>query len=197
MFTPVSAIESICVYLDGSIPVNAATLLNADLPIDPLMPDLEDTADIGIFDDVYDDREVAALTRREEQITKIIRTTYLLVFSHNKNPKRWQALTDPSWIEAMQEELLIEAIGLFFDYASFMGFIVYQMDVKSAFLYGIVKKDVSMIGSLMYLTASRKSTTGGCQFLRKRLISWQCKKQTVVANSTTKAKYVAAASCYG
>ncbi|GKC65521.1 hypothetical protein Tco_1098119, partial [Tanacetum coccineum] len=33
----------------------------------------------------------------------------------------------------------------------------------------------------------RKSTTGGCQFLGKRLISWQCKKQTIVANSTTKA----------
>ncbi|GJU58762.1 hypothetical protein Tco_1236528 [Tanacetum coccineum] len=43
----------------------------------------------------------------------------------------------------------------------------------------------------------RKSTTGGCQFLRCRLISWQCKKQTIVANFTTKVKYVAAASCYG
>ncbi|GKB56771.1 putative ribonuclease H-like domain-containing protein [Tanacetum coccineum] len=41
----------------------------------------------------------------------------------------------------------------------------------------------------------RKSTTGGCQFLVKRLISWQCKKQTIVANSTTKAEYVAAANC--
>ncbi|GJU48715.1 putative ribonuclease H-like domain-containing protein [Tanacetum coccineum] len=38
----------------------------------------------------------------------------------------------------------------------------------------------------------RKSTTRGCQFLGCRLISWQCKKQTVVANSTTKAEYVAA-----
>ncbi|GJT11524.1 putative ribonuclease H-like domain-containing protein [Tanacetum coccineum] len=77
----------------------------------------------------------------------------------------------------------------------------------------------SMIGSLMYLTSSRpyimfaylkdppfdlvaytdidyagasldkKSTTGGCQFLRCRLILWQCKKQTVVANSTTEAEY--------
>ncbi|GJW06298.1 putative ribonuclease H-like domain-containing protein [Tanacetum coccineum] len=82
----------------------------------------------------------------------------------------------------------------------------------------------SMIGSLMYLTSSRpdiifvdspfdleaytdsdyagasldrKSTTRGCQFLRSRLISWQCKKQTVVANSTTEAEYVAAASCCG
>ncbi|GKA32472.1 putative ribonuclease H-like domain-containing protein [Tanacetum coccineum] len=93
-----------------------------------------------------------------------------------------------------------------------------------------------MIGSLMYLTASRpdiiylkgkptlglwylwlilfelvaytdsdyigatqdkKSTTGGCQFLGNRLISWQCKKQTVVATSITEAEYVAAASCCG
>ncbi|GJT59457.1 putative ribonuclease H-like domain-containing protein [Tanacetum coccineum] len=38
----------------------------------------------------------------------------------------------------------------------------------------------------------RKSTTGGCQFLRSRLISWQCKKQIVVANSTTEAEYMAA-----
>nr|GFA39616.1 retrovirus-related Pol polyprotein from transposon TNT 1-94 [Tanacetum cinerariifolium] len=76
----------------------------------------------------------------------------------------------------------------------------------------------SMIGSLMYLTSSRpdimfadspfdlvaysdsdyagasldrKSTTGGCQFLGSRLISWQCKKQTVIATSSTKTKYVA------
>nr|GEU55181.1 putative ribonuclease H-like domain-containing protein [Tanacetum cinerariifolium] len=41
----------------------------------------------------------------------------------------------------------------------------------------------------------RKSTTGGCQFFRCRLIFWQCKKQTVVATSSTEAEYVAAASC--
>ncbi|GJV74956.1 putative ribonuclease H-like domain-containing protein [Tanacetum coccineum] len=216
----------------------------------------------------------------------------------------------------------LEAIRIFLAFASYMGFVVYQMDVKSAFLYGKIDEEVyvsqppgfqdpkypkkvykvvkalyglhqaprlisdefngrsstffleysqtegkmylyeSMIGSLMYLTASRpdimfavcacsrfqvtpktshlsavkrifrylkgkpklglwyprvssfdlesysdsdyaganldrKSTTGGCQFLGRRLISWQCKKQTIVATSTTEAEYVAAASCCG
>ncbi|GJV02492.1 ribonuclease H-like domain-containing protein [Tanacetum coccineum] len=208
----------------------------------------------------------------------------------------------------------IEAIRLFLAYASFKDFVVYQMDVKSTFLYGkidekvyrgqidktlfikrvkgdillvqvyvddiifgstkkglctefqklmhkkfqmstmgeltfflrlqvtqkddgiFISQDKSMIRSLMYLTASRpdiiylkgqpklglwytkdspfdleaytdsdyvgasldkKSTTGGCQFLGRRLISWQCKKQTIVANSTTEAEYVAASSCCG
>ncbi|GJS51507.1 putative ribonuclease H-like domain-containing protein, partial [Tanacetum coccineum] len=43
----------------------------------------------------------------------------------------------------------------------------------------------------------RKSTIGGCQFLGQRLISWQCKNQTIVATSTTEAEYVAAANCCG
>ncbi|GJT06372.1 putative ribonuclease H-like domain-containing protein [Tanacetum coccineum] len=94
----------------------------------------------------------------------------------------------------------------------------------------------SMIGSLMYLTASRpdtmylkgkpklglwypkvssfdleaysnsdyvganldrKSTTRCCQFLGGRLISWQCKKQTIMATSNKEAEYVAAANCCG
>ncbi|GKE10355.1 hypothetical protein Tco_1413906 [Tanacetum coccineum] len=43
----------------------------------------------------------------------------------------------------------------------------------------------------------RKSTTGGCQFLGCRLISWQCKKQIMVANSTTQAEYIYDSNCYG
>nr|GEW36004.1 uncharacterized mitochondrial protein AtMg00810-like [Tanacetum cinerariifolium] len=41
-----------------------------------------------------------------------------------------------------------------------------------------------------------KSTIGGCQFLDRRLISWQCKMQTIVATSTTKAEYAAAVASY-
>nr|GEV37530.1 putative reverse transcriptase domain-containing protein [Tanacetum cinerariifolium] len=43
----------------------------------------------------------------------------------------------------------------------------------------------------------RKSTMGGCQFLGSRLISWQCKKQAIMANSTTEAEYIAASNCCG
>nr|GEV91528.1 putative ribonuclease H-like domain-containing protein [Tanacetum cinerariifolium] len=194
----------------------------------------------------------------------------------------------------------IEAIRLFLAYASFIGFIVYHMDVKSAFLYGVLcpmyvddiifrssnpqlcrefealmhdKFQMSAMGELTFFlglqvlqkkdgiflsqdkpdimfaiyacarhqvtpkechlyavkrifrylkghpklglwypkespfelvaysnsdyggaTQDRKSTFGGCQFSGRRLISWQCKKQTIVATSTTKAEYVAAAS---
>nr|GEX59043.1 ribonuclease H-like domain-containing protein [Tanacetum cinerariifolium] len=65
----------------------------------------------------------------------------------------------------------------------------------------------SMIESLLVLEAykdsdyagankDRKSRTGGCQFLGRRLMSWQCKKQTIVATSSSKAEYVATANCY-
>ncbi|GJZ95698.1 putative ribonuclease H-like domain-containing protein, partial [Tanacetum coccineum] len=237
-----------------------------DLLTDPLMPDLEDNADIlntSIFSGAYDDEDEGAeadlnnlemtmnvsripttrihkdhhkdqiigdinsatQTRRmtkifEEHalvsyINKQRRTNHkdyqnslFACFLSQKEPKKViQALDDPSWIEAMQEELLqfklqkvwtlvdlpngkraigtkwvfrnkkdkrgivvrnkarlvaqgytqeegidydevfalvarIEAIRLFLAYASFMGFIVYQMDVKSAFLYGTIEEEV-------------------------------------------------------
>ncbi|GJZ31614.1 hypothetical protein Tco_0576661 [Tanacetum coccineum] len=74
----------------------------------------------------------------------------------------------------------------------------------------------SMIGSLMYLTSSRPDimfVVCACaryqvnpkvshlhavkRIFRCRMISWLYKKHTVVANSTTEAKYVVASSCYG
>ncbi|GJS74192.1 putative ribonuclease H-like domain-containing protein [Tanacetum coccineum] len=57
--------------------------------------------------------------------------------------------------------------------------------------------DLKVFSDSDYAGASldRKSTTGGCQFLGKRLISWKYKKKTIVANSTAKAEYVAASNC--
>jgi hypothetical protein len=41
----------------------------------------------------------------------------------------------------------------------------------------------------------RKLTSGTCQFLGSFLVSWSSEKQSSVSQSTTKAEYVAAASC--
>jgi hypothetical protein len=41
----------------------------------------------------------------------------------------------------------------------------------------------------------RKSTSRTCQFLGSSLVSWSSRKQSSVAQSTTEAEYVAAASC--
>nr|GEY96117.1 ribonuclease H-like domain-containing protein [Tanacetum cinerariifolium] len=204
----------------------------------------------------------------------------LVVQGHNQEE-------DINYDEVFAPVERIEAIRLFLAYASFMDFMVYQMDVKSAFLYETIKEEVyvsqpprfedpnyhdkvyKVVKALYglhqaprawkfsftdvklastpietekpllkdpdgedvdvhlyrylkgkpnlglwyprdspfnlvaysdsdYARASldRKSTTGGYQFLGYRLISWQCKIQTVVATSSTKAEYVAAASCF-
>nr|GEV32482.1 putative ribonuclease H-like domain-containing protein [Tanacetum cinerariifolium] len=170
----------------------------------------------------------------------------------------------------------IEAIRLFLAYASFMGYMVYQMDVKSAFLYETIEEEVYVCQPLgfedpdhpdkvykvvkvlyglhqapraWYETLANYLLENGFQkgkidqtlFIKRqkgdillvqiylddiifdtkstsnpidtkkpllkdpdgedvdvhtyRLISWQCKKQIVVATSSTKAEYVATASC--
>ncbi|GJT45969.1 putative ribonuclease H-like domain-containing protein [Tanacetum coccineum] len=165
-----------------------------ELLVYPNMPALED---YSIFDYSIDDEDDGADADMNNLDTTI-----------QEEPKKViYALKDPSWIEAMQEELLqfklqevwtlvdlpngkraigtkwvfrnkkdergivirnkarlvaqgytqeegidydevfapvarIEAIRLFLAYASFKDFVVYQMDVKSAFLYGKIKEEV-------------------------------------------------------
>ena len=41
----------------------------------------------------------------------------------------------------------------------------------------------------------RKSTSGGCHFLGRSLVSWMSKKQNSVALSTAEAEYIAAGAC--
>jgi hypothetical protein len=40
-----------------------------------------------------------------------------------------------------------------------------------------------------------KSTSGGCQFFGSRLVTWQCKKQNAVSQSTCESEYISAAAC--
>ncbi|GJU00274.1 putative ribonuclease H-like domain-containing protein [Tanacetum coccineum] len=93
-----------------------------------------------------------------------------------------EALEDESWVDAMQEELLqfeIQKSVLALGFRSLQRLLISVLSKE--FL------DSNYAGANL----DRKSTTGGCQFLGRRLISWQCKKQTIVATSTTEAEYVA------
>ncbi|GKD10664.1 putative ribonuclease H-like domain-containing protein [Tanacetum coccineum] len=69
----------------------------------------------------------------------------------------------------------------------------YQVNPKVSHLYAMKRIFSDYAGASL----DRKSTIGGCKFLRCRLISWQCKKHTVIVNSITEAKYVAASCCCG
>nr|GEZ31839.1 copia protein [Tanacetum cinerariifolium] len=189
IFTFVSAAGSTYVYLGGSIPVNAATLPNADLPNDPIMPDLEDTTDLldsEIFSGVYDDEVEGAVANFNNLKLTILVSPIPTTRIHKDHPKeqiiddlisalQTRRMTKTSQEHAMvtyikkqrrtnhkdyqncytQEEVIvydkvfahvarIEAIKLFLSYASFMRFIVYQMDVKSAFMYGTIEEEVAI-----------------------------------------------------
>ncbi|GJT80748.1 putative ribonuclease H-like domain-containing protein [Tanacetum coccineum] len=134
-------VEAYMNNLDSFMPVSPipTTRIHKDHPVEQIIEDLNS----------------APQTRR---MTKNLK-------EHEEPKKVIQALKDPSWIEAMQDELLqfklqkiwtlvdlpngervivarIEAIRLFLAYASFKDFVVYQMDVKSAFLYGKIEEEV-------------------------------------------------------
>nr|GEV77565.1 putative ribonuclease H-like domain-containing protein [Tanacetum cinerariifolium] len=155
----------------------------SQLSDDPDMPELEDitysddedvvdhpvSQIIGDLSSTTQTRSMTRVVKDQGRLSQMFNDdfhTYMFAcFLSQEEPKRvHQALKDPSWIEAMQEEFLqfkmqkvwvlvdlphgkraiarIEAIRLFLAYASFMGFMAYQMDVKSAFLYGTIEEEV-------------------------------------------------------
>ncbi|GJV86084.1 hypothetical protein Tco_1525982 [Tanacetum coccineum] len=111
--------------------------------------------------------------------------------------------------ERGKREWFLEDIRIFLAFASYMGYSL-SKDVKSAFSMARLRRRLQELGMLPLSTSSCAcsvqdhsndspfdcskgfidSTTGGCQFLGRRLITWQCKKQTIVATSTTEAEYV-------
>nr|GEV86938.1 putative ribonuclease H-like domain-containing protein [Tanacetum cinerariifolium] len=124
------------------LPVNTATPTYADYPSDPLMPDLKDT---GIFNDAYDDIDEGAEVDYNNLETVILVGPILSTRVHKDHPKEQiigETKKDIDYDEVFAPAARIEAIRLFLAYASFMDFTVYQMDVKSAFLYGTIEEEV-------------------------------------------------------
>ncbi|GJX40004.1 putative ribonuclease H-like domain-containing protein, partial [Tanacetum coccineum] len=104
---------------------------------DPCMPNLEEI----IYSD--DDEEVGAEADMNNLATTV--PDELLQF---KLQKVWTLVDLPYGKRAIDYDAVfapvarIEAIRLFLAYALFMNFIVYQMDMKSAFLYGTIEEEV-------------------------------------------------------
>ncbi|GJY90658.1 putative ribonuclease H-like domain-containing protein [Tanacetum coccineum] len=109
---------------------------------------------------IHKDHPKAQIIRERRTNHKDFQNCLFACFLSQMEPKKvTQALDDKIWVEAMQEELLqfkllnvwtlvdlphgkkVIAIRLFLAFASFMGFTVYQMDVKSAFLYGTIEEE--------------------------------------------------------
>ncbi|GJR08620.1 putative ribonuclease H-like domain-containing protein [Tanacetum coccineum] len=183
------------------------TRIHKDHPIDHVIGDVQSSVQTRRMTTSYS--ELGFLSAIYEGKThQDLHTCLFACFLSQEEPKRVsKALSDPAWVEAMQEELLqfklqnvwvlvdlpkghraigtkwvyrnkkdergivvrnkarlvaqghtqeegidydevfapvarIEAIRIFLAYASFMGFTVYQMDVKSAFLYGQIEEEV-------------------------------------------------------
>ncbi|GJS04215.1 retrovirus-related pol polyprotein from transposon TNT 1-94 [Tanacetum coccineum] len=100
----------------------------------------------------------------------------------------------------------LEAVRIFVAYAAHNSFPIYQMDVKTEILNGPLKEEVYVAqpeGKLQEPDVdragcidTRKSTSGGIQFLGDKLVSWMSKKQNCSAMSSAEAEYVAlSASC--
>nr|GEX33366.1 hypothetical protein [Tanacetum cinerariifolium] len=126
--------------------------------------------------------------------------------------ERFTEVKTPSTAMETQKPLLKDEDGEEVDvhmYRSMIGSLMYLTSSRPDIMFAVfsyaryqVNPKVSHLHAVKmifsdYAGASldKKSKTGGCQFLGCRLISWQCKKQTVVVDSTTKAEYVAASSC--
>ncbi|GKC80095.1 hypothetical protein Tco_1130869 [Tanacetum coccineum] len=98
--TGANAGESSFVYLGGKIPIDASTLPNVDLPIDPNMPDLEDASDTvpndGIFNRAYDDDEDVGAVADFNNMDNTIAVNPIPTLRIYKDHPKGQILGDPT-----------------------------------------------------------------------------------------------------
>nr|GEU33085.1 hypothetical protein [Tanacetum cinerariifolium] len=136
-------------------------------PDDPNMPALEDIIYLDDEEDVgaevnFSNLETSIIVspipitrfHKDHPVTQIIgdlslapQTRSMATMVKDQEPKRvHQALKDPSWIEAMQEELFqfkMQKVWVRVDLPKGKrGFMVYQMDDKSTFLNGTIKEKI-------------------------------------------------------
>ncbi|GJR70705.1 putative ribonuclease H-like domain-containing protein [Tanacetum coccineum] len=131
---------------------------------DPFMPDLEDTAEVqntGIFGSAeadFNNMEPSTVVSPipTTRVHSIHPKNQIIGDPRNKKDERGIVVRNKARLVAQgykQEEGIdydevfalvarIEAIRLFLAYASFMNFLMYQMDVESAFLYGTIEEEV-------------------------------------------------------
>ncbi|GJU66236.1 retrovirus-related pol polyprotein from transposon TNT 1-94 [Tanacetum coccineum] len=104
----------------------------------------------------------------------------------------------------------LEAIRIFLTFVAHMNMVVYQMDVKTAFLNGNLKEEVYVsqldgfvdldnpnhVYKLKKALYGLKQAPRACmQFLGDKLVSWSLKRQKSAAISSTEAEYIAMSGC--
>ncbi|GKE99460.1 putative ribonuclease H-like domain-containing protein, partial [Tanacetum coccineum] len=130
---------------------------------DPTNPD-QDDSEIPALEDIYknptdgifttssydDGGVVANFTNLEPVVNKdkrgvVVRNKARLVAQGHRQEE------GIDYDEVFAPVAIIEAIRIFLAFASYMGFIVYQMDMKSAFLYGKIDEEVYMSQPLGFI----------------------------------------------
>ncbi|GKE11724.1 putative ribonuclease H-like domain-containing protein, partial [Tanacetum coccineum] len=127
--------------LDAFMPVNPilTTRVHKDHLVEQIIRDLNSAPQTRRMTKNLEEYGFVGTTLKQRTNHKDLQNCLFACFLSQKEPKK--VLNGSSGIKRMKEEL-IESIRLFLAYASFKDFMVYQMDVKSAFLYGKIEEEV-------------------------------------------------------
>nr|GEV24895.1 hypothetical protein [Tanacetum cinerariifolium] len=133
--------------LESSIPVSPipTTRIHKDHPVSQIIGDLSSTTQTRSMTRAVKDQGGLSQMFNNDFHTCMNKKDERGIVTRNKSRLVLQGHTQEEGInyeEVFTPVARIEAIRLFLAYASFTGFMVYQMDVKSAFLYGTNEKEV-------------------------------------------------------